>query len=217
MNDDQKIEAAPAVAMPPRVGIADPRGMFCELLTIHLRDAGIAVDGVARTYKEAADLLCAQDIDILLADRVPPINGLQLARELPPESTKKIIILDSRPDDLTSVYEALRSGASSYVPQTSAVADLVTTILHVHNNQPTLPTDALQGLIRYIRNTDHPTLVIGTDYSFGMSTYAVVVISPATTHRPVVSRVSHATRPDGSSVRMASRTASEIWSAILSG
>src|SRR5229473_2008912 len=35
--------------------------------------------------------------------------------------------------------------------------------------------------------------------------------------KPVVSRVSHATRLAGSSVRQASRMASEIWSAILSG
>src|SRR5260221_736285 len=52
---------------------------------------------------------------------------------------------------------------------------------------------------------------------FGMSTYADVVISPATTTRPVVSSVSHATRPDVSSARIASSTASETWSAILSG
>src|SRR6267142_2399679 len=51
----------------------------------------------------------------------------------------------------------------------------------------------------------------------GMSTYVSVVISPATTTRPVVISVSHATRPMGSSLRTASRTESEIWSAILSG
>src|SRR3954465_12215439 len=50
-----------------------------------------------------------------------------------------------------------------------------------------------------------------------MSTYDSVVISPATTTRPVVIRVSQATRPFGSLVRTASRTESEIWSAILSG
>src|SRR4051794_34838950 len=50
-----------------------------------------------------------------------------------------------------------------------------------------------------------------------MSTYADVVISPATTHNPVVSSVSQATRPFGSSARMASSTVSLIWSAILSG
>src|SRR5918992_4629205 len=50
-----------------------------------------------------------------------------------------------------------------------------------------------------------------------MSTYVGVVISPATTTRPVVTSVSHATRPPGSSARTASRTESEIWSAILSG
>jgi hypothetical protein len=52
---------------------------------------------------------------------------------------------------------------------------------------------------------------------FGISTYVSVVISPATTTSPVVTMVSQATRPYGSLVKMASRTASEIWSAILSG
>src|SRR5262250_1461448 len=49
------------------------------------------------------------------------------------------------------------------------------------------------------------------------STYALVGISPATTHRPVAIRVSQATRLVGSSVRQASSIESEIWSAILSG
>src|ERR671927_126750 len=48
-----------------------------------------------------------------------------------------------------------------------------------------------------------------------MSTYVVVEISPDTTTRPVFTSVSHATRPVGSSRSTASRTPSEIWSAIL--
>src|SRR6266545_3012015 len=51
----------------------------------------------------------------------------------------------------------------------------------------------------------------------GMSTYSDVVISPATMTIPVVTRVSHATRPSTSTARIASSTASEIWSASLSG
>jgi len=43
------------------------------------------------------------------------------------------------------------------------------------------------------------------------------VISPDTSASPVVTKVSAATRPVGSSFRMASRIASEIWSATLSG
>src|SRR5436853_4227456 len=46
---------------------------------------------------------------------------------------------------------------------------------------------------------------------------ALVLISPATTTRPVVTIVSHATRPVGSSARTASSTLSLIWSDILSG
>src|SRR3954451_22268935 len=50
-----------------------------------------------------------------------------------------------------------------------------------------------------------------------MSTYVDVEISPETTTSPVFTRVSHATRPVGSSRSTASRTPSEIWSATLSG
>src|SRR5208337_3598398 len=46
---------------------------------------------------------------------------------------------------------------------------------------------------------------------------AVVVISPAIMAKPVVTRVSQATRAYLSWARMASRIASEIWSATLSG
>src|SRR5712691_2188865 len=60
-----------------------------------------------------------------------------------------------------------------------------------------------------------PAIVLRTRR--GMSTYVSVVISPATTTRPVVIMVSQATRPCGSSVSTASRTESETWSAILSG
>jgi hypothetical protein len=47
--------------------------------------------------------------------------------------------------------------------------------------------------------------------------YSEVEISPATITSPVVTKVSQATRPSGSTARIASRTASEIWSASLSG
>jgi hypothetical protein len=51
----------------------------------------------------------------------------------------------------------------------------------------------------------------------GMSTRAVVVISPAIRAMPVVTRVSQATRANLSCPMMASKMASEIWSATLSG
>src|SRR3954467_12093202 len=47
--------------------------------------------------------------------------------------------------------------------------------------------------------------------------FAWVVISPAITTRPVLHSVSAATRDLGSCARMASSTASEIWSETLSG
>jgi hypothetical protein len=49
------------------------------------------------------------------------------------------------------------------------------------------------------------------------STQAEVVISPATSTKPVFTSVSQATLALGSCSKIASSTASEIWSAILSG
>ena len=53
--------------------------------------------------------------------------------------------------------------------------------------------------------------------SASTSTQARVVTSPATMTTPVLTSVSQATRPRSSSLRMASSTTSEIWSATLSG
>ena len=53
--------------------------------------------------------------------------------------------------------------------------------------------------------------------SASRSTQARVVTSPATTATPVFTSVSQATRASGSRARIASSTASEIWSATLSG
>ena len=53
--------------------------------------------------------------------------------------------------------------------------------------------------------------------SASRSIQALVVTSPATMATPVLTMVSQATRARGSCARIASSTASEIWSAILSG
>src|SRR3569623_656128 len=53
--------------------------------------------------------------------------------------------------------------------------------------------------------------------SASRSTQAEVVISPAMIATPVLTRVSQATRARLSCIRIASNTASEIWSATLSG
>ena len=49
------------------------------------------------------------------------------------------------------------------------------------------------------------------------STFALLVISPATTTSPVLMSDSQATRLSGSCASSASSTASEIWSQTLSG
>src|SRR6185503_17280768 len=63
----------------------------------------------------------------------------------------------------------------------------------------------------------YPTSLMTSRMISGISTYAVVEISPATKAMPVVRMVSQATRQVLSWPMIASRMPSEIWSAILSG
>src|SRR5207344_373008 len=63
----------------------------------------------------------------------------------------------------------------------------------------------------------YPISVTVRRTTVGISMYSDVEISPATITRPVVTSVSQATRHSGSTARIASRTASEILSASLSG
>ena len=59
--------------------------------------------------------------------------------------------------------------------------------------------------------------VVGAKPFFEPAAAADMLISPATTTKPVVSNVSQATLPFGSVSKILSRIASLIWSAILSG
>src|SRR6266571_2706825 len=63
----------------------------------------------------------------------------------------------------------------------------------------------------------YPTCSIVLRTTAAMSIQAEVVISPATSTKPVVVAVSQATRAIGSCAKIASSTASEIWSHSLSG
>ena len=63
----------------------------------------------------------------------------------------------------------------------------------------------------------YPTSVTVRRTTDGMSIQLSVVISPATITSPVVTSASHATRQLASTVSNASSTASESWSASLSG
>src|SRR2546425_839174 len=63
----------------------------------------------------------------------------------------------------------------------------------------------------------YPTCSMVLRTTADISIQAEVVISPATSTKPVVVAVSHATRAMGSCAKIASSTPSEIWSQSLSG
>src|SRR6266849_8311274 len=63
----------------------------------------------------------------------------------------------------------------------------------------------------------YPTCSMVSRTTADISIQAEVVISPATSTKPVVVAVSHATRAMGSCAKIASSTPSEIWSQSLSG
>jgi len=100
-----------------------------------------------------------------------------------------------------------------------ACETLITTGLVVVSGE--ISTTTYVDIPRLVRSRITEIGYTRAKYGFDAETCGVVVAldeqSPDIMAMPVVTSVSQATRPSGSSARTASRIASEIWSAILSG
>ena len=86
---------------------------------------GVAVSGEASDGREALDLMKAQQPDVVLLDiTMPGLDGLQaLARMTRDFPHVRVIILSEKYED-EYVWQALKSGASGYLPKEAPPAEL---------------------------------------------------------------------------------------------
>jgi DNA-binding NarL/FixJ family response regulator len=120
-------------AKPIRVLLADDHTLVRAGIRALLEQIpGVAVTGEANDGREALDLMKAQPPDVVLLDiSMPGLNGLQaLARMTRDFPHVKVIILSEKHED-EYVRQALKSGASGYLPKGAPTAELQAAIKSV--------------------------------------------------------------------------------------
>lgn len=131
-----------------RIVIADDHKIVREAIGALLsNELGMEVVGEAEDGRTAVQLARELQPNVIVMEVVlPNLNGIeatrQIVRELP---AVKVIALSAR-SDRRSVREALKAGASGYVPKSCAFQELVTAIGNVVSNQTYL-SSKISGIV----------------------------------------------------------------------
>ncbi|MDR7481668.1 MAG: response regulator [Armatimonadota bacterium] len=133
--------------MPPlRVVIADDEALIRMGLRAMLTEAGYQVVGEAGDGQRTLDLIRKLDPDLVFLDiKMPPPDGLAVARQVMAAAPRPIILLSAY-GDRDYVERAREAGVMAYLVKPIKEADLVPTIELALQHFRT--QDALQGEIR---------------------------------------------------------------------
>ncbi|MDT8304287.1 MAG: response regulator transcription factor [Anaerolineae bacterium] len=140
-----------------RVLLADDhtivRDGICALLE---GEPDMNVVGAAKDGREAIQLACALQPDVVLMDVVMPgLNGLEATRQLRREQPQIQILVLSMHEDEEYVRQMLAAGASGYVLKDAAARDLLGAIRAVHRGEAVLsPAVTRLVLEDYLRWAD---------------------------------------------------------------
>jgi len=141
---------------PIRLALVDDHPMVLEGLSSLLSQSGeFTITAKARSGKEALALLSDHNIDVILLDnRLPDINGIQICREIMSlHPDVKIIILTSHLDD-DAIMDSIHAGAHGYLLKEVDVDELTDAIHSVRAGESAMPTRVTQQLIQSIRNVE---------------------------------------------------------------
>jgi two-component system response regulator DevR len=109
-----------------RVGIVDDHPMVVGGLQAALSTSDdIVVSGHAGTIRAAAELLCRDDVDVVLLDvRVTDGNALQVLAEREPRARPAVLVISTFPSP-QYVAASIRFGAAGFLPKTVPLPDLI--------------------------------------------------------------------------------------------
>lgn len=142
------------------VGVVDDEALVRHGLTVLLRsEPDLEVVGEAETGEGAVRLARREHPDVLLMDiRMPGMDGLSATRELaasPDTADTKVLILTTFDLD-EHVFEAMRAGASGFLPKDTAPDDLLRAIRVVADGEALLAPAVTRRLIEeFVRRSPH--------------------------------------------------------------
>ena len=133
-----------------RVLLADDHVVVRHGLKLVLEaEPDLEVTAEASDGAEAVERALAEDVDLAVLDvTMPRLTGIQAARVLSRRRPELRTLILSMHDNERYVFEALRAGASGYVPKSVADRDLVEACRAAMRGEPFLYPGAVKALIR---------------------------------------------------------------------
>jgi DNA-binding NarL/FixJ family response regulator len=133
-----------------RILLADDHALVRRGLRLILDgEPDLVVVAEAGDGAEALELSARGDIDLAILDiAMPRMTGLQSAREMSRRAPAVRILMLSMYDNEQYFFEALKAGASGYVPKSVADRDLVEACRAAMRGEPFLYAGAVTALIR---------------------------------------------------------------------
>jgi DNA-binding NarL/FixJ family response regulator len=140
-----------------RVVVADDEAGYRKALSSVLANAPDSeLVGIAMNGREAFDLVMDKDAEVLLTDiQMPVMSGLECLRELTKRKRDVAVVILTVYEDDGNVFEAVRSGALSYLLKTSTPKEVVDAIRRAHEGETVLtPTIASKVLTEFRRQKE---------------------------------------------------------------
>ena len=133
-----------------RVLLADDHVVVRHGLKLVLEaEPDLEVTAEASDGAEAVERALAEDVDLAVLDvTMPRLTGIQAARVLSRRRPELRTLILSMHDNERYVFEALRAGASGYVPKSVADRDLVEACRATMRGEPFLYPGAVRALMR---------------------------------------------------------------------
>jgi two-component system nitrate/nitrite response regulator NarL len=126
-------EAAPHLAEPIKVVIADDHLLFVEALEAILSgDPRISVIGRASNGEEAVRLEAELEPDVVLMDiSMPVLDGIEATRAIQRRRATACVLMLTGSSSSSDIDRARRAGAAGYITKDRIAADLIDAIVAV--------------------------------------------------------------------------------------